>query len=171
MRILFTIKDGVFMKLKSNFKYFLISILISLGVGGLSALLTMGNMEVYNKLNTPPLSPPSILFPIVWSILFVFMGISSALVYKDRSYPLKAKEKALAIYGLSLFFNFFWSIIFFNLQNYAFAFIWILVLWVLILLTITNYYKINKTAALLQIPYLLWVSFASYLNLGIAILN
>ena len=149
-------------------KPYVISILIALAIGGLSALLTKNNMEVYSTITRPPLAPPSSIFPIVWSILFILMGISSAIVWKRNN---EVTKKALTIYTIQLTVNFFWSIIFFNLQNYLFAFLWILILWLLIIYMIVEFYKINKTAAYLQIPYLLWVTFATYLTFMIWILN
>lgn len=151
-----------------KWKPLIISLVISLGVGGLSALLTMNSMQLYQNLKQPPLAPPSILFPIVWTILFVLMGISAYLVYIDDSLN---NGKALLIYGIQLFFNFFWTIIFFRFQLYLFAFIWLLILWVLIVWMIKAFYKVNKTAAYLQIPYLIWSTFAAYLNFAIFYLN
>lgn len=155
----------------SKIKPYIISVIIALLTGGLSALLTAGNMDIYNEVNTPPLSPPSILFPIVWTLLYVLMGISAALIHTDKSSLSSDRQRALTVYGISLFVNFFWSILFFNLQAYLFAFIWLLLLLGLIVKTITEYYKIRPIAAYLQIPYLLWVAFAGYLNLGIWLLN
>ncbi len=152
-------------------KPFIISILIPLAVGGVSALLTRNNMDLYSTINTPPLAPPALLFPIVWTVLYILMGISSALIYTDRRATESDKKSALYTYALSLFFNFFWSIIFFNFRAFFFAFIWLLALIFLIIRTIMKYYKINKTAAYLQIPYLLWVTFAGYLNFAIWYLN
>ena len=152
-------------------KPFIISILIPLAVGGVSALLTRNNMDLYSTINTPPLAPPTLLFPIVWTVLYILMGISSALIYTDRRATESDKKSALYTYALSLFFNFFWSIIFFNFRAFFFAFIWLLALIFLIIRTIMKYYKINKTAAYLQIPYLLWVTFAGYLNFAVYILN
>lgn len=155
------------MKLKS----YIISILIALGVGGLSALLTMGSMGLYSTIKVPPLAPPPILFPIVWTILYILMGISAAMIYNTEAAPLPQRKSALYTYALSLVFNFFWSIIFFNLRLFLVAFIWLLILLFLIIRTIMKYYKINPIAAYLQIPYLLWVSFAGYLNFYIWLLN
>lgn len=152
-------------------KPYVLSILIALAVGGFSALLTMNNMNIYSEINTPALSPPAILFPIVWTILYILMGISAAMIYTSTTLLQNEKEKALFTYALSLFFNFTWSIIFFNLRAFAVAFIWLVVLWILILKTIVEYSKINRVAAYLQIPYLIWVSFAGYLNLAIFLLN
>jgi tryptophan-rich sensory protein len=151
-----------------NLKALVICILIPLSVGALSALLTNNSMNTYEKLIQPPLSPPGWLFPIVWTILFILMGISSYLIYvSDSPY----KKSALRIYAIQLAVNFFWTLIFFNMERYLFAFIWLLLLIVLIVIMIMSFSRINKTAAYLQIPYLLWVSFAGYLNLGIYLLN
>ena len=157
--------------MKINIKSYIIAILIPLAVGGLSALATMGNMDLYSEIIQPPLSPPPLLFPIVWTVLYILMGISSGLIYNTDSAPLHERRSALYTYAISLFFNFFWSIIFFNMRAFLFAFLWLLVLLFLIALTIVKYYKINPIAAYLQIPYLLWVSFAGYLNFAIWVLN
>lgn len=158
-------------RVKEKIKSYVISILIALATGALSAILTMGSMDIYNTVNTPPLSPPSILFPIVWSVLYILMGISAAMIYNTPTASESEKRSALYTYALSLIFNFFWSIIFFNMRNFLFAFIWLLVLLFLIARTIVKYYSINSTAAYLQIPYLLWVTFAGYLNFAIWYLN
>lgn len=150
---------------------FVIAIIIPLAVGGLSALLTMGSMDLYETIIQPPLAPPAILFPIVWTILYTLMGISSGIIYNSQNGTEAARNNALAVYALQLFINFIWSIVFFNLRAFLPAFVLILVLWVLIIVMIIRFYKIDKTAALLQIPYLLWVTFAAYLTLAIYILN
>lgn len=152
-------------------KPYFFSVLISLGVGAASAFITKDSMDIYEKTNQPPLSPPSSLFPIVWTILFIIMGISAALIYLHKDEEPSQVKDSLVVYAISLFFNFFWSIIFFNMQAYLFAFIWLLALWILIILTIISYKKICPLAAYLQIPYFLWVTFAAYLNLGTYILN
>lgn len=155
----------------NKIKPYVISIAIALGTGGLSALLTSGNMDIYSRIEQPPLAPPSILFPIVWTILYALMGISAAMIYKEKDKKPDEVRNALIVYGISLVFNFFWSIFFFNMQAYLFAFIWLVALWVLILITIIRYYQIKPLAAYLQIPYLVWVTFAGYLNLAIYLLN
>jgi len=152
-------------------KVFIIAILIPLAIGGASALLTMGNMDIYEELQTPPLSPPSILFPIVWTVLYILMGISSAIVWLNRENDPAAAESGLSYYIISLSFNFAWSIFFFNFRWFLFSFLWLLVLLYLIIRTVLCYRKVSPAAAYLQIPYILWVSFAGYLNLGIWILN
>lgn len=157
--------------MKKEIKVYTISIAAALAVGGLSALLTAGNMNIYSEIVKPPLSPPSVLFPIVWTLLYILMGVGAAMIYLQRDENPEAVRNALITYGISLFFNFFWSIIFFNMQAYLFAFVWIILLWISILATILQYRKINPLAAALQIPYLLWVTFAAYLNLAIFVLN
>lgn len=156
--------------MKINFKLLAICIAIPLATGVLAGILTSGSMEAFSELNKPALSPPGFLFPIVWTILYVLMGISSYLVLTLGQVKNKIKD-ALFTYGLQLIFNFFWSIWFFNLEWYLFAFVWLLILWVLILNTIVSFYQISKTAAYLLIPYLLWVTFAGYLNYSIYLLN
>ena len=153
----------------NKIKPYVISIAIALAVGGLSALLTSGNMNVYDTLNRPALAPPAIVFPIVWTILFVLMGISSAMIYEERGE--QDVSGALIIYGLQLVVNFFWSLIFFNMRSYLFAVIWLALLWILVLWMIIRFYKIKPLAAYLQIPYLIWLSFAFYLTLMIYLLN
>lgn len=151
-----------------NVKALIVSILISVGVGAAAALLSGNSMDVYQNLVQPPLSPPGWLFPVVWTILYILMGISAYLIYvSDSPY----KNSALKIYAAQLAVNFLWTIIFFNLEMYLFAFLWLLLLLVLIILMIRSFAKISKTAAYLQLPYLLWVIFAGYLNLGIYLLN
>lgn len=156
--------------MNSKIKTLIIAIAIPLIVGGLSALISGGGMETFEQINKPPLSPPGFLFPIVWTILYILMGISSYLIYTSDSHPTEISE-ALKVYGLQLSVNFFWSIFFFNFGWYLFSFIWLLLLWVLILIMIIKFLPISKTAAYLQLPYLLWVTFAGYLTLGVYFLN
>lgn len=140
-----------------KYKPYIIQVLIPILVGLLAAFFTRDSMNVYGEVIKPPLAPPPILFPIVWSILYPLMGISAALVYgKSGGVPL--------IYWLQLFVNFLWPIIFFNMEAFLFAFIWIVLLLVLIVLMIIEFYRISKLAGLLQIPYLLWTAFATYLT-------
>ena len=147
---------------------YIISILIALGVGGLSALLTAPNMDIYETIVSPPLAPPGWLFPIVWTILYILMGVSSAMIFSSNS---TKKDDALFTYAVSLVLNFGWSIFFFNMQAFWISIVVLVALWISILVTIVKYYKINKTASWLQLPYLAWVTFAGYLNVAIAILN
>lgn len=156
--------------MKINVKLLLICIAIPLAVGGLSALISGNAMKAFGELEQPPLSPPAWLFPVVWTILYVIMGISLYLVLVSNAGN-KIIAPALVFFGLQLFFNFFWSIFFFNLSMYYFAFGWLIVLWALIFAMIVSFYKASRVAGLINIPYLLWVTFAGYLNLGIAFLN
>ena len=156
--------------MKEKIKSYAFFILTALAVGGLSAFFTRNNMDINNDVLMPPLSPPAILFPIVWTILFILMGISAAMIYNSNA-PNNQKSSALLIYALSLAVNFSWNIVFFNLRAFGFAFFWLLFLLFLIVVTIIKYYQINKIAAYLQIPYAIWVTFAGYLTAGIWWLN
>lgn len=147
-------------------KKLIISLLISLGVGGLSALITGSSMDTYKYLVKPPLAPPSILFPIVWTILFILMGISAYMVYDSGD-----ENNSLKTYAIQLAINFVWPILFFVLDYRLLALLWIILLDVVVIIMIKKFYEINKTAAYLQIPYLLWILFATYLNFGFYILN
>lgn len=155
------------MKKISDKSALIIAILIPLAVGSISALLS-GNMSVYSTLNKPALNPPAYVFPIVWTILYILMGISSYIIYLSDD---PDKSSALRIYGLQLFFNFGWSIIFFRFAWYGFAFLWLIILIILIAIMIRRFYKISPLAAYLQIPYLFWCLFAAYLNFSIYMLN
>ena len=155
--------------MKIQWKKLIACIAIPLLIGGASALFTRESMQSFGELEQPPLSPPGWLFPVVWSILYVLMGIASYLVVTaEKTY---LTNIALFVYGIQLVFNFFWSIIFFNLEMYLTAFIWLIILWVLILITTLLFYRIRKPAGYLMIPYLLWVTFAGYLNYAIYLLN
>ncbi len=145
----------------------IISILVPLLIGSLSAILS-GNMSTYSTLNKPAFSPPGILFPIVWFILYVLMGISSYIILTSES---PEARNALKTYALQLFFNFGWSIIFFRFSFYLLAFFWLLILIFLIIVMIKQFYKISPIAAYLQIPYLIWCLFAAYLNFSIYLIN
>lgn len=153
---------------KNGTKKLTASIAIGLGTGLLSVLLTLGNFKAYSALLQPPMAPPGWLFPVVWTILYILMGVSAYLVYECDT---EEKYIGLAVYVLQLIFNFLWLIIFFNIRNLLFAFVWLVFLWVLVLAMTISFYKVNKTAGLLQIPYLLWVTFAGYLNVALYILN
>ena len=157
---------------RTNKKAISIAIIIPLLVGIISALITKDSMSIFNDVTKPPLSPPSILFPIAWTILYILMGLASYYIYINKNYKTnKYRSNALIIYTIQLIFNFFWSIIFFNYKAYIFAFIWLIIMWLLIILLMINATKVDKKAFYLLIPYLLWTTFAGYLNIGIAILN
>lgn len=152
-----------------KYKPYIIWIAVSVSVGVLSALITGNDMKnIYMQISKPILSPPSVVFPIAWSILYVLMGISFGIVYKKRG---EFYENAAKTYAFQLMVNFFWSIIFFKLRAFVFAFVWIVLLFVLILRMIYLFYKISKSAAYLQIPYAVWCAFATYLTLAIALMN
>ena len=155
---------------KSTRKTYAFWILLTEAIGALSGWLTRTATKSYNEtIIQPPLSPPAIVFPIVWGILFALMGIGAARIYLSPASS--ARSRSLLLFLIQLAFNFFWSIIFFNFQAFGFAFIWLIILWVLILLMILSFRKVDKIAALLQIPYLLWVTFAAYLNFGVWLFN
>lgn len=156
--------------MKIDKKRLIICLAIPLVVGGAAGLLTMNSMEAFVALNQPPLSPPGWLFPVVWTVLYVLMGIASYLVSVSDA-PHEEKARALWTYGIQLAFNFLWPIAFFNLKWYLFAFLWLVILWILILITALRFGRIRKPAGYLLVPYLLWVAFAGYLNLGIYLLN
>ncbi len=146
---------------------FLFQLALSLGGGILVGLLTSGR-EGYETLVKPPLSPPAVLFPIVWSILYTLMAVSATLILSSQ----KGRDSGvIKIYYLQLLVNFAWSFLFFEFGFLTLSFIWILLLIALVIFMIYKFYPINKTAALLQIPYLIWLLFAAYLNLGFVVLN
>ena len=149
-------------------KSLIISLAISLGVGGLSSIITSNSSDIYQNLNQPPLAPPSWLFPVVWTILYILMGISAYIVY-ESDYP--SKNKALTVYAIQLVVNLVWPILFFNLEMFLLAFLWLMLLFVLVIYMIVLFYKISPIAAFLQIPYALWIIFAGYLNLMVYLLN
>ena len=151
-----------------NKKSLIINLLIPLAVGGISALITGDGFAEYRDVARPPLSPPAFLFPIVWTILYILMGISAYIVWeRDEG---KAR-RPIVVYAVQLFLNFMWPIFFFSFKAYLFSFIWLLLLWAFVFAMIIEFSKVSKTAGILQIPYLLWITFAAYLNLGVFILN
>jgi len=154
--------------MKNSWKAYLISIAGSLAVGGLSALLTREAMKEFAALRQPPLSPPPAVFPIVWSVLFVLMGIAAALIWRSGD---PRRGNALFWYGAQLFVNFFWTIFFFRLEIRLFAFFWLLLLLALVIVTAVLFRRIRPAAGALLLPYLLWLLFAGYLNLGVWLLN
>ena len=155
--------------MKANKKKLLICIAIPLLVGGIAGVLTRAGTQAYALMEKPPLSPPAILFPIVWTLLYTLMGISSYLIWTKTDNTDSTKAKNLYFYQLVT--NFLWSFFFFNFQWYFFSFLWILLLWRLVAAMIKAFYPISKTAAYINIPYLLWLTFAAYLNLGAWWLN
>ena len=155
---------------KINWKKLIICIAIPLAVGGLSALLSRSGMKTFSELNQPMLSPPMWLFPVVWTILFTLMGISSYIV-AEADVDIAKKKAAFWIYGIQLLLNFLWTIIFFNFRLFTFAFIWLLLLLVFIIANTVSFYRIKKAAGYLLIPYIVWTAFAGYLNFMISVMN
>lgn len=153
-----------------NIGALIITLFIPLVVGGISATLSGGGMAVYGSMNKPPLSPPAWLFPVAWTILYIMMGAASYFVFvSDSSFTSKAI--ALTIYAVQLFMNFMWSIVFFNWSYYLFAFIWLIIMWGLVIFCAIRFGKISWLAGCLLIPYILWLTFAAYLNMGAYVLN
>ena len=150
----------------SKVKLYAKSIIIPVIVGGIVGLIISKSLD-YNLLQKPPLSPPSIVFPIMWTILYILMGISYGIL---DSRGLNDKSVKL-IYYVQLFVNALWSIFFFTLKWRLFSFLWILLLDVLVFVMIVEFYKKSKVSGLLQIPYILGCLFASYLNFAIYLLN
>ena len=155
--------------MKRNIKRLALLLAIPLGVGGLAALLS-GGMSDYGNLAQPPLSPPGWLFPVVWTILYLSMGYASYRVAQSEG-AAEEKRSALVLYGGQLLLNFLWPILFFRLEWYLGAFVLLLGLWALIFWTMQKFSRLDEIAGDLLLPYLLWVSFAGYLNLGVYLLN
>ena len=156
--------------MKIKWKKLIVCLAIPLAVGGLAALLTGGGMTQYGQLRQPPFSPPGWLFPVVWTILYLLMGYASYRVLTSGA-DRREINKALTLYGAQLALNFLWPLVFFGLQWYLAAFFLLLGLWVLIFLTIRAFSDVDELAGDLLLPYILWVTFAAYLNAGVYLLN
>ena len=155
--------------MKMHWKKLLVCLGIPLAVGGASALLS-GGMDAYKTVVQPPLSPPGWVFPVVWTVLYLLMGYASYRVLTSGAATEDIK-RALTFYGIQLFLNFLWSPVFFGLQWALAAFFILVAMWVMIYLTIREFSKIDELAGDLLLPYILWVTFAGYLNLGVYLLN
>lgn len=153
---------------KIDFKKLFFYIFITILIGVLPSVFVFKNMDTYNLLNKPALSPPSIVFPIAWTILYILMGIS---IYRVMQTDNKRKNDARLIYFIQLVINALWTPIFFGFNEYFLAFLWIIMLILLVITMIITFFKIDKISSYLNIPYLLWLLFASYLNFGIFVLN
>ena len=156
------------MERKHDIWPYVIFIFLSLLTGGLATLVSMDGMKAFQYLSQSSLTPPPAVFSVVWSILYILMGIGAAMVFQT-DHP--RRPTALTVYAVQLIVNFFWSLFFFNLQQYAVSFFWLLLLWLLIVVMIRLFYQIKPIAGLLQLPYLLWVTFAGYLTFGVWMLN
>ena len=153
---------------KHKIKVYALSVALALAVGGLAALLTGGGMRAYASLAQPVLAPPGWLFPVVWTVLYILMGLSAGMIYLSDD---DCRRDALRVYALQLFLNFGWTILFFGFSLRFAAFIWLVLLWAAIAGTALLFRFISKPAGWLMLPYLAWVTFAGYLNLGVYILN
>ena len=156
--------------MKVNWKRLVICLVIPLAVGGLSALVSGGGMGDYTQLNQPPLAPPGWVFPVVWTILYLLMGYASYRVLSADATG-EEKRRALVVYGAQLLVNFLWSPIFFGLELRLTAFAVLVILWILVYITMRLFSKIDELAGDLLLPYILWVTFAGYLNIGVFLLN
>ena len=154
-----------------NLKKLIIAIAIPELVGFLSAIITGNIGETYKSFKSPPLSPPGIIFPIVWAILYALMGIASYIIFEEVKGRQKEQKQALSFYGAQLAVNFIWPIIFFKLKAYTAAVFVIFILLILVIITALKFKNLNKTAFWLLVPYIIWLLFATYLNIGVAVLN
>jgi len=143
-------------------------LLVTAAIGGLGALVVNAGMPAYQALEKPGFTPPDIVFPIAWSILYLLMAIGAARVWNTHS---RQRDRAIKLFLLQLVMNFLWNVWFFTLHWFLFAFVWLLALIVLIVLMIRDFSRIDVPAGRIQIPYLLWCCFAAALNLGVALLN
>lgn len=139
-------------------------------IGLLSSVLVKDMSLRYEDIRQPLLSPPAIVFPIVWTILYILMGVAAALIYTSDT-NIENRNMGLVFHIIQIVLNFFWSLIFFNLKLYLFSFIWLVLLWLVVFSMILNYRKVSTTAYLLNIPYLVWLTFAGYLNFMIFLIN
>lgn len=155
---------------QGNWKIYALWVALAEGVGALAGLLTAPAARAFRShVNQPPLSPPAALFPIVWGILYALMGIGAARVALEP--PSRERSVALNVFMIQLAVNFIWTMVFFLMQGYGLAFGLILLLWVLIIGMIFAFYPLSPLGAWIQVPYLSWVTFAAYLNLGVWLLN
>lgn len=154
----------------ANWKRTLCWVALAEGVGALSGLLSRKGMQVYmHTVNKPPFTPPGWVFPIAWGILYALMGIGASRIAARGE--TRGRSRALNIFIAQLIVNFFWSLFFFNLQAYRFSFWWLVLLWILAAAMIFSFEKVDALSAWLQLPYLIWLTFAGYLNLGVSLLN
>lgn len=155
---------------RDNWKVYAWFIAVAEAVGVVSGLLSRrGMMEYAASAVQPSFAPPDWVFPVVWAILYALMGFGAARVWLAE--PSMERSRGLNLYVAQLIVNFFWSLIFFNVQAFGFAFVWLILLWVLVALMIWSFAKTDRLAALLQIPYLLWLTLAAILNGAVWALN
>lgn len=156
--------------MKINTKKLIKHLAVPLAVGGISGFLTMNAMKEFSSLNQPPLSPPGWLFPVVWTGLYTLMGISAYIVEEQEEKGIAAGASQ-TIYYYQLVVNFLWPIFFFCFKWRLFSLLWLILLWVLIIAMIRIFSGVSKKAAYINIPYLIWTTFATYLNAGVWFLN
>jgi len=159
---------GVLNMLVIKLKPLLASLGITLGAGAAAALISSGSTDIYADIAKPALAPPAIVFPIVWTILYLLMGISLYMIQTSGS---PKRDRALKAFGAQLLLNFIWPLVFFNMRQFAIALMILILLWLTAAYMIYLFYKIKPAAAYLQIPYFLWLTFAAYLNLAVVLLN
>lgn len=154
--------------MKKKIFSFLIPLFLTLAAGGFSSFLIGDRFAIYQSIQPPPFSPPAGIFPIVWTILYVLMGAAAGLIQLTEGH---AKENALLLYWCQLAANFIWPILFFVMEAFLGAFLWILLLDLLIVLTTVRFWKIRPISGMLMVPYLIWSLFATYLSFGVWVLN
>lgn len=153
--------------MKINWKKLILIIIITFVIGSFFSIFTMNNMDTFKELSKP-INVPAIVFPIVWSVLYLLMSISCYIIIESNN---REKDKAVIWYAIQLVINSLWSLIFFGFGTYLLSFIWIILLLIAVMIMLLKFYNINKVSAYINIPYLLWILFAGYLNLGIYFLN
>ena len=154
---------------KNKIRSYILFVALTEGVGALAGALTRQGVKASANIPKSPLTPPGAVFPVVWSVLFALLGVGAARIYETPASP--RRSQALRLFAVQLAVNFVWSPLYFSARAYGFAFFWLCLLWVLILLMILSWRRLDRTAAALQLPYLLWTAFAGYLNLTTWLLN
>ena len=154
--------------MKAKTKVFVYSYILTFLFAAGGGIVTYAGMNGFEAVKQPALTPPSWVFPVVWTILFSLMAYGAAVIYLSGS---AGMPRAMFIYALQLTMNFWWCVLFFGFRLYLFSFIWLVLLWLAVLLMTILFSRINRKAGLLQVFYLLWLSFAAYINLGVWLLN
>lgn len=152
------------MQLKKNCWFYILIPLLA----GAAAGIVSGGMDAYGQMAKPPLSPPGWVFPVVWTILYVLMGLAACLAAKSNA---PQKTEALRAFWVQLIVNVIWPILFFGLRLCGVAFVWLVLLWGLVFRLWKQFKSIDLRAGKLLVPYLLWLTFAGYLNLAICLMG
>lgn len=155
---------------KGNIATLILALLIPLLIGGISAVLSRKGMAAYESMSKPPLSPPAWVFPVAWTILYIMMGLASYFVMVSDA-DRQTKIIALVLYFVQLAMNFMWSIVFFNWEQYLLAFIWLIIMWAIVIICAFKFYSAARISGYMMIPYIVWLTFAAYLNMGSYIVN